>query len=87
MLLDIDLHRTISERCRNPVLVDAAGNIMLKLRVALRTRVSPAGPRVAFEDHCAIVQAIRDKDEDRAEAAARAHIRQAMERLGVGNTE
>lgn len=77
---DIALHGMIVAASRSAALVEAAENLLMRLRIALAMRATPTGPGSALEWHRTIVDAIAARDGDAAEAAARQHIRNAIAR-------
>lgn len=77
--LNVDLHRTIGQAARNPLLLDFMSRIYDRLgRVRGTTFQHPGRLAEVIAEHEALVAALRDRDAARAEAVARAHMERAM---------
>lgn len=71
---DVEFHRTVVEATANPLLAESAGVMWRNVqRVMGEVLLQGGGPAWVWEDHAAILDAIRDRDGDRAEALARRH--------------
>ena len=84
---DIGFHAAMLATARNPALTDMLEQVYERIRSAMLIRVSPTGPRLALEDHRAILQAVADHDPDAAACAAQLHIDRALARLAAGHEE
>lgn len=71
---DMRFHRLIREAAGNPEVVRLLDDVQAQVRLAMRTTTVTAGPRLAVDDHRAILTAIESGDGVAAEQAARAHI-------------
>lgn len=80
---DDDFHFRIVRGSRNRKLAAFLGDDLYhQLRVyRYRSSLAPGRAQAAFAEHCAIVEALRARDPDRAEAAMRAHIANARANL------
>ncbi|GAA4855941.1 GntR family transcriptional regulator [Actinomycetospora corticicola] len=71
---DVEFHRTVVEATANPLLAESAGVMWRNVqRVMGEVLLQGGGPAWVWEDHAAILDAIRDRDGDAAEALARRH--------------
>lgn len=71
---DVEFHRTVVEATGNPLLAESAGVMWRNVqRVMGEVLLRGRGPAWVWEDHAAILDAIRDRDGDRAEELARRH--------------
>lgn len=71
---DIDFHRSVVEAVGNPLLAESASVMWRNAqRVMGEVLLQGGSPAWVWEDHAAILAAIRDRDGDRAEALARRH--------------
>jgi len=84
---DIGFHAGMLAAARNPALAEMLDQVYGRIRSAMLARVSPTGPKQAFEDHRAILRAVADGDPDAAARAAQQHIDRALERLSAGDGE
>jgi DNA-binding GntR family transcriptional regulator len=78
---DIDFHRELLKWADDSVLIELLGGIYHRIHSAMRARVALTGPRVAFDDHSAILRAVEAGDGDAAEAAAREHVERVIQRF------
>lgn len=75
MLLDREFHMVIARASKNDVLGDFLGKLHDRsLRFWFISLDRPGHHESVFKDHHAILEALRDRDPDRAEQAMRAHI-------------
>lgn len=82
MALDREFHATISAAAGNPVLAEILKSLHEKAqRVWFVSLRAPEHHRRVVEEHAAIVEALRSRDPDAAEAAVRAHIRSFADNL------
>jgi DNA-binding GntR family transcriptional regulator len=72
-----DFHQVILQACGNPRLVGMLDGELYSLLRLYRHHMSmrPGRPAAALEEHRAILEALQARDEDKAEAAMRRHIR------------
>jgi len=71
---DIEFHRAVVEAAGNPLLAESAAVVWRNTqRVMGEVLLQGGAPAWVWEDHAAILVAIRDHDGDRAEALARRH--------------
>jgi DNA-binding GntR family transcriptional regulator len=77
--LNLMLHEAITRAARNRYLDGALQELQDAIALLGVTTFSVAGrPSSAAEEHRAIIAAIAERDPDKAEQAARAHIREAL---------
>ena len=79
--LDSRFHRMIRDATASPVLVKMLEEIQGQVIVAMRSTNLSGGPHRATIEHRAIVDALRRRDPDEAERAARSHISRLREIL------
>lgn len=85
--LDVRFHRALREIAANPNLTAALEPLAGRSHLALHTLWRSAdAPRLALDEHRAIVAAIAAGDPDSAEAAARRHISRLRVRLSRATT-
>ena len=78
------LHGMVAETARHPVAADLVGRLQAQLvRHQFRLSLRPGRPRVSLGELTELVEAITDRDPDRAEAAAR-HALPQRHRGAVG---
>lgn len=78
--IDLEFHRLIRERGGNRRLVRTLDNLQDQIRIVFRTSASiPGRMPKALEEHRRILEALETGDTDRAEWAARDHIRRIRE--------
>ena len=81
---ELEFHRLIVEWCGN----DLVSKVLLAANLLLQALLKPSGLEVERGhlqyDHRAVVQAIASGDPEQADSAARAHIREAAERIIAG---
>ncbi|TCK20816.1 GntR family transcriptional regulator [Pseudonocardia endophytica] len=71
---DVDFHRFVMEQSGNPLLLESSGVIWQNVqRVMSEVLYRGDAPAWVWEDHTAILDAIVDRDGDRAERVARDH--------------
>lgn len=71
---DVEFHRAVVDAAGNPLLTESAGVMWRNVqRVMGEVLLQGAGPAWVWEDHAAILDAVRDRDGDAAEALARRH--------------
>jgi DNA-binding GntR family transcriptional regulator len=72
-----DFHQVILQACGNPRLVGMLNGELYSLLRLYRHHMSmrPGRPAAALEEHRAILEALQTRDEDKAEATMRRHIR------------
>ena len=71
---DVEFHRTVVEASGNPLLIESAGVMWRNVqRVMGEVLLQGGAPAWVWEDHAAILEAIRDRDGDAAEALSRRH--------------
>jgi DNA-binding GntR family transcriptional regulator len=78
---DIAFHRAVLEAAGNPVLTDALGKIYDRIHSAMIARAVPTGPQRALDDHVAIFAAVKARNPEAAEAAARNHVARVLGEL------
>jgi DNA-binding GntR family transcriptional regulator len=80
---DLDIHYRIAQGSRNPRLVELLCDELYYFVRIHRYRSSERSGRAAraFDEHRAILDAMRARDADRAETLMRTHIRRATENL------
>ncbi len=78
---DISFHRAVLEAAGNPVLTDALGKIYDRIHSAMIARAVPTGPQRALDDHMAIFAAVKARNPEAAEAAARNHVARVLGEL------
>ncbi len=80
---ELDLHFRIAQGSGNRRLVDLlCGELYYFVRIhRFRSSERPGRAVKALSEHRAIIDAMRDRDADRAEALMRAHVRRATENL------
>jgi DNA-binding GntR family transcriptional regulator len=79
--IDVRLHRALNEVSGNPELAGLAERIHRRIQ-AVRVRCAvhlPGRPALSHAQHQAVIDAVRDGDPDRAEAALREHIESVKE--------
>jgi DNA-binding GntR family transcriptional regulator len=75
MLLDREFHATIARAAKNDVLADILGKLQDRsLRFWFLSLTAPGHHASVQDQHTAIVEAMKDRDSDRADAAMRAHV-------------
>lgn len=84
---DNDFHYRVINACGNPRLISSLVSDLYDLLRLYRMRSSKADGRAqkAWSEHMAIVQALRARDPDRAEAAMREHINNARLSIAAQN--
>jgi len=76
------LHGMVAAAARHPVAADLVGRLQAQLvRHQFRLSLRPGRPRVSLAELTELVDAIRDRDPDRAEAAAVTHFRSVIAAL------
>jgi DNA-binding GntR family transcriptional regulator len=71
---DVEFHKLLVEESGNPLLVESTAVIWRNVqRVMGEVHLAGGVPRWVWDDHAAILAAVRDGDGDRAEALARQH--------------
>jgi DNA-binding GntR family transcriptional regulator len=76
------LHGMVAETARHPVAADLVGRLQAQLvRHQFRLSLRPGRPRVSLGELTELVEAITDRDPDRAEAAALTHFRSVIAAL------
>jgi DNA-binding GntR family transcriptional regulator len=76
------LHGMVAEAARHPVAADLVGRLQAQLvRHQFRLSLRPGRPGVSLGELTGLVEAITDRDPDRADAAALAHIRSVIAAL------
>ena len=84
MELDQAFHRAIRVAAGNGRLLEPLDRLQAQVRIAMgTTRHSPGGMPQAHAEHEGILAALRARDAERAEAAARAHIGRLRESLAA----
>lgn len=78
---DIGFHVAMLRAARNPVLQQMMDQVYDRIRSAMLSRVSPTGPKLAFQDHRAIFKAIASGDGDAAEKAAQRHVDRVLQSI------
>lgn len=82
MAVDLEFHSLIFEACSNHYVAEMRLEIQNQIRLGLTsTAAVPGNPPKALEEHERILEALSDRDPDRAEQAARAHIRRIIATL------
>jgi DNA-binding GntR family transcriptional regulator len=70
------LHGMVRDAARHPVAAGLVGRLQAQLvRHQFQLSLRPGRPRVSLGELAAVVEAVADRDADRAEAAAVAHVR------------
>jgi DNA-binding GntR family transcriptional regulator len=76
------LHAMLREAARHPVAAGLVGRLQAQLvRHQFRLSLRPGRPSVSLRQLTAVVDAVADRDPDRAEAAATAHVRSVIAEL------
>jgi DNA-binding GntR family transcriptional regulator len=75
MQSDARFHRLVRQGAANEWLIELLDQISGKIQIAMRSTSVSGGPEQALAEHDAILNAIIDGDPDRAEEAARQHVR------------
>jgi DNA-binding GntR family transcriptional regulator len=76
------LHGMVGEAARHPIAADLVGRLQAQLvRHQFRLSLRPGRPRVSLCELTGLVDAISDRDPDRAEAAALVHFRSVIAAL------
>src|SRR3954447_22513406 len=76
------LHGMVREAARHPVAAGLGGRLQAQLvRHQFQLSLRPGRPRVSLAGLAAVVEAVAARDPERAEAAARAHLRTVIEAL------
>ena len=82
------LHGMVREAARHPVAAGLVGRLQAQLvRHQFRLSLRPGRPRVSLRELAAVVDAVADRDPDRAEAAAVAHVRSIITELEAAPSE
>lgn len=77
---DVAFHRSVVEAAGNPLLAESAGVMWRNVqRVMGEVLLQGGSPAWVWQDHAAILDAIRDGDAERAEALARRHAEHGEE--------
>jgi DNA-binding GntR family transcriptional regulator len=78
--IDLEFHRLIRERAGNGRLIRSLDMLQDQVRIVFRTSAAiPSRMSKALEEHGSILDALEAADPDRAERAARNHIRRIRE--------
>jgi len=84
--LNAELHAAIRAISRQPVASDLLERLNAQLvRHQFRLSLQPGRTRVSLAGHLELIEAIRDRDPARAEAAARRHLASVIEALSAAN--
>jgi DNA-binding GntR family transcriptional regulator len=76
------LHGMVGEAARHPIAADLVGRLQAQLvRHQFQLSLRPGRPQVSLRELTALVEAIADRDPDRAEAAAVSHFRSVIAAL------
>jgi DNA-binding GntR family transcriptional regulator len=76
------LHGMVGEAARHPIAADLVGRLQAQLvRHQFRLSLRPGRPRVSLGELTELVDAIADRDPDRAQAAAISHFRSVIAAL------
>ncbi|TQN43786.1 GntR family transcriptional regulator [Blastococcus colisei] len=76
------LHGMVHDAARHPIAAGLVGRLQAQLvRHQFRLSLRPGRPRVSLAELTALVDAVTDRDPDRAEAAAVAHVRSIIDAL------
>lgn len=76
------LHGMVHEAARHPIAAGLVGRLQAQLvRHQFRLSLRPGRPRVSLRELNDVVDAVADRDPDRAEAAAVAHVRSIIDAL------
>jgi DNA-binding GntR family transcriptional regulator len=74
-----ELHGRVRDAARHPVAAELVGRLQAQLvRHQFQLSLRPGRPRVSLAELAEIVEAVADRDPDRAEAAAVAHVRSVI---------
>src|SRR5690606_32531191 len=74
-----EFHQALYAASHNQFLVKAINNLIDSTALLGQSTLAHTGrPELALHEHLALFDAIANRDEDRAEACAREHIRQAL---------
>ena len=86
--IDLEFHRTVVAAAHNQVLAELFDSFLPRVRQAMIDMVGLAGPparsRHDHDVHADIVDAIRDRDPERAAAVSRAHLVGIHRRMSPG---
>lgn len=81
---DVSFHLKVAEAARNSVLRDIHSSIQALLRAWIGRVIHAADSTLpSFEEHPPILEAIRDRDPDRAKLAMESHMQSAAKRLAT----
>ncbi len=81
---DLELHAVILDAAHNEILARLAGTIRLVWNACQRiSALAPGGREHAIDEHRAVVEAIGDRDAERAATASEDLIRRAADDLGT----
>ena len=83
---DADIHRSIARAAHSPRLAQAMSDVRADLFLPVDQDLLEHQESAVYDSHAAIVAAVRDRDPDRAAAAAVAHVEQ-IRRLVVRAAE
>jgi len=82
------LHGMVGEAARHPIAADLVGRLQAQLvRHQFRLSLRPGRPRVSLAELTGLVDAITDRDPDRAEAAPITHFRSVIVALSEATPE
>lgn len=77
---DVDFHRFVMEQSGNPLLLESSGVIWQNVqRVMSEVLYRGDAPAWVWDDHTAVLDAIVDRDADRAESIARDHAQHGQQ--------
>lgn len=79
--VDVALHRAVNDLSGNRELAEAAERVHRRIQAVRVRSAVPGRLRVAQDQHAEIVDALRRRDPDLAEAATRAHIGSAKQNV------
>ncbi|GAB4066156.1 GntR family transcriptional regulator [Angustibacter speluncae] len=79
--VDVALHRAINDLSGNRELAEAAERVHRRIQAVRVRSAVPGRLRIAQDQHAEMVDALRRRDPDLAEAATRAHIGSAKENV------
>jgi DNA-binding GntR family transcriptional regulator len=84
-MLELDglFHQKVAEASGNATLRDEIVRCHRQVQVMQCVLLDPAKMKSGYSEHMAIVEALETRDPDKAEAAMRGHVQQALALMGM----